>query len=114
MGELEQELLELSKVYFQKMDEDFDDDFILMLVKSSIDEYKMCRAYPAFYTDEMIDGDVLRYFSLHKGYIVGEVIPELYGRVGGEGLSMLTDAGSVRMWKNNTLFHDVVPICEVV
>lgn len=114
MEELEQEILSLAKIYFQKMDAELEDDFLLLLIQSAIDEYKMRRAYPSYYTDEMIEADMSRYFGLHKKYIAMEVIPELYGRVGGEGLSMLTDAGTTRMWKNSTLYSDVVPICEVI
>lgn len=111
---MEQEILSLVKTYFFKMDEDIDNDFLLLLVESAIDEYKSKRAYPPDYSDEMINSDVERYFSRHKSYIAMQVIPELYGRIGGEGLSMLTDAGTTRMWKNITLFNDVIPICEVV
>ena len=111
---MEAEILELALAYFEKIDGDFTEDFVEIIVKAAIDEYKMRRAYPPSYTDEMIEADVERYMSRHKNYIAYEVIPELYGRVGGEGLSMLTDAGTTRMWKNNTLYNDVVPICEVV
>jgi len=114
MDELEQEILELTKTYFEHMDEDISDSFLLALVKSVTDHYKTLRNYPESYTDEMIEQDVARYFSLRKSYIAFEIIPELYGRLGGEGLSMLTDAGTTRIWKNSVVLHDVVPICEVV
>ena len=114
MDDLIDEMLDISNTYFQKMDEEFDKKSITMLIESSIDEYKMRRAYPESYTDEMIERDVTRYFGLRKSYIAAQVIPELYGRMGGEGLAMLTDAGTTRMWKNSTLFNDVLPICEVV
>ena len=114
MGELVQEIVNMSIAYFAGLDEDFSSEYITLIANSSIDEYKAHRAYPPYYTDEMIEKDVLRYFTLHKSYIAMQVIPEIYGRMGGEGLAMLTDAGTTRMWKNSTLFNDVVPICEVV
>ena len=114
MSELEQELLSLTKTYFEKMDEDISDEFLLSLIDSVIDNYKNLRNYPAYYTDEMIEADVNRYFNRRLNNIAFEIIPEMYGRIGAEGLSMLTDAGTTRMWKNMTILHDVVPICEVV
>ena len=111
---MEQELLELTKTYFELMDEDISDEFLLLLVQSIIDSYKSKRNYPAYYTDEMIDAEVEQYFSLRKANVAMELIPELYGRIGAEGLSMLTDAGTTRMWKNSIVLSDVTPICEVV
>ena len=114
MGELEQEILVLTKSYFEMMDEDISEDFQLLLIKSSIDHYKNLRNYPDYYTDEMIEDDVLRYFSRRKTNIAMEVIPEIYGRFGAEGLALLTDAGTVRQFKNSAIFRDVTPICEVI
>ncbi len=108
------EIFELTKTYFQMMDEDLSDDFIKLLVASLIDEYKTRRAYPSTYTAEMIQKDVDRYFSLRKSNVAMKLIPEEYGRIGAEGLSMLTDNTVTRMWKNSVILNDVVPICEVV
>lgn len=114
MEDLLNEILECTKSYFTKMDEDITEDFQLSLIKSAIDWYKTIRNYPKTYTDEMIEADVIRYFSRRKNNLAFEVIPELYGRIGGEGLSMLTDAGTSRFWTKSTIFNDVLPICEVV
>ena len=111
---MEEEILSMTKSYFKMIGEDLSDEIQLLLIRSLIDNYKAKRAYPAFYTQEMIDEDVNRFLEIRKSEIAMEIIPEMYGRVGGEGLSMLTDAGTTRMWKNSTLLHDVVPICEVV
>lgn len=111
---MEEEILSMTKSYFKMVGEDLSDEIQLLLIRSLIDNYKAKRAYPAFYTQEMIDEDVNRFLEIRKSEIAMEIIPEMYGRVGGEGLSMLTDAGTTRMWKNSTLLHDVVPICEVV
>ena len=116
MNELEQEILELTKSYFTLMDEDIKEKegFLLLLVKSAIDQYKTLRRYPESYTPEMIEADVMRYFDARKTDVAMTVIPELYGRIGSEGLSMLTDAGTTRMWTQNKIFSDVTPICEVI
>lgn len=111
---MEEEILSMTKSYFKMVGEDLSDEIQILLIRSLIDNYKAKRAYPAFYTQEMIDADVNRFLEIRKSEIAMEIIPEMYGRVGGEGLSMLTDAGTTRMWKNSTLLHDVVPICEVV
>ena len=114
MNELIQEIFEMTKTYFSMMDTDIPDDFLLMLVQSVIDNYKNLRNFPDWYTPEMIDADVIRYFTVRKSNIAMEIIPEMYGRIGAEGLSMLTDAGTTRMWKNMTILHDVTPLCEVI
>ena len=114
MGELIQEILALTRAYFNKMDESIGDDFQILLIQSAIDNYKNLRNYPESYTDEMIDNDVISYFGRRKANVAMEVIPEMYGRFGAEGLALLTDAGTVRQFKNMTLFADVTPICEVI
>lgn len=116
MYELEQEILEMTKSYFTLMDEDIKEKegFLLLLVKSAIDQYKTLRRYPESYTDEMIEADVKRYFKVRKTDVAMAVIPEMYGRIGAEGLSMITDAGTTRMYKNQAIFSDVTPICEVI
>lgn len=111
---MEQEILKLTKEYFARMDEDIDESFQLAMIRSVIDYYKNLRNYPESYTEGMIDKDVERYFERRMANIAFEIIPEMYGRMGAEGLSMLTDAGTTRMWKNMTILHDVTPICEVV
>jgi len=119
LTDTEQEIFELAKTYFGLMelatqDQEFPDKFIQLLVDSVFDMYKKLRNYPPEYTREMIDADVYRYFYTHKTYIAAQVIPELYGRVGAEGLAMLTDASTTRMWKNSDILTDVVPIAQVV
>ena len=114
MSQTEQKILELSKVYFDMHDEDINDDVLLLMVSSLIDYYKTLRCYPANYTDEMIEADVSRYFETRKTDVAMSLIPEMYGRIGAEGLSMLTDAGTSRFFAKSTLFHDVAPICEVI
>jgi len=120
MSELEQEILASLKEYYMFTghadlgDDDEHDTFLLGLIRSVFDLYKTYRAYPEYYTDEMIEADVYLYFSRRKNDVAMTILPELHGRIGSEGLSMLTDNGITRMWKNSTLLNDVTPICEVV
>ena len=111
---MDEEILEIAESYFKRIGEDIKAGFLLLLIQSVIDNYKTKRNYPASYTDEMIEADVSRYFGRRKNEIAMVIIPELYGRIGGEGLSMLTDNGITRMWQKSTLLDDVTPICEVV
>ena len=94
--------------------EDITDDVLLLLISSLIDLYKTLRTYPSTYTDEMIEADVERYFKTRKTNIAMVILPDVYGRIGAEGLSMLTDAGTSRFFAKSTLFDDVTPICEVI
>lgn len=120
MGKLEEELLEALKNYYMFIgetelgDDDESDTFLLQLIRSVIDLYKTYRDYPDSYTDEMIEEDVLKYFERRKNDVAMTIVPELHGRIGAEGLSMLTDNGITRMWQKSTLLNDVTPICEVV
>lgn len=114
MNALVQEIFEMTKTYFGLMDKDIPDDFLMLLVQSVIDNFKNLRNYPEYYTDAMIDEDVIRYFTIRKSNVAMEIIPEMYGRIGAEGLSMLTDAGTSRFWTKSVLLHDVTPICEVI
>ncbi len=111
---MEQEILELASSYFKMIEEDISDDILLLLIASLIDYYKTLRSYPSTYTKEMIEADVKKYFETRKTNIAMTVLPEMYGRIGAEGLSMLTDAGTSRFFAKSTLFSDVTPICEVV
>ncbi len=112
--DVEREILKMTKAYFEMMDEDISEDFLKLLIKSIIDEYKNLRNYPASWTDEEIEADASRYFERRKSNIAMKVIPEIYGRIGGEGLSMIVDAGTTRYWVTEKYFNDVVPFCEVI
>ena len=112
--DVEREILKMAKQYFALMDEDIDDGFLKLLIKSIIDEYKNLRNYPASWTDDEIEADAERYFERRKSNIAMQVIPEIYGRIGGEGLSMIVDAGTTRYWVQQKYFNDVVPFCEVI
>ena len=112
--DVEREILKMAKQYFALMDEDIDDGFLKLLIKSIIDEYKNLRNYPASWTDEEIEADAERYFERRKSNIAMVVIPEVYGKMGAEGLAMLTDAGTNRYFQTQKYFNDVVPFCEIV
>lgn len=109
-----EEILEIARLYFTEIGENLSDEFIFSLINSLIDYYKVLRNYPDAYTDEMIEADVNRYFSRRKNNVAMEILPEMYGRIGGEGLAMMVDAGTTRYWKNMTILNDVTPICEIL
>lgn len=109
-----EQIVTLAAEYFARVDETITTEYITVMVNSLIDNYKNKRNYPDYYTDEMIEEDVNRYFGRRKYHVANYLIPEEYGRIGAEGLSMLTDAGTTRMWTKTTILGDVTPICEVV
>lgn len=111
---MEQDILAMARTYFNTIGEDISDDVLLLMIQSLIDYYKTMRNYPTDYTDDMIEADVERYFGIRKTNIAMSVLPEVYGRFGAEKLSMLTDAGTTRMWSSVPLMNDIVSICEVV
>jgi len=112
--DVEREILKMTKAYCEMMDEDISEDFLKLLIKSIIDEYKNLRNYPASWTDEEIEADASRYFERRKSNIAMVVIPEIYGKIGAEGLAMLTDAGTNRYYQTQKYFNDVIPFCEVI
>lgn len=112
--ELMQDILDMAKAYFDFIEEEINDSFIVLLINSLVDGYKNARCYPSSYTDEMIEDDVEAYFSRKKTHVAMYVIPEMYGRIGAEGLSSLTDAGTVRNWLPLSALSGVTPIAEVV
>lgn len=114
MTQLGEEIKGMSAAYFAQVGEDVPDALIALLIESITDEYKTLRAYPDSYTDAMIDSDVERYFGTRKANIAVAVIPELFGKIGAEGLSDVTDNGIIKTWLTRHVLNDVLPICEVV
>lgn len=111
---IKDEILEGVSVYFKQTGEKLDDDFVLLLIESLIDEYKSKRNYPAYFTDEQISVDVAAYFSCKKTYFSMKVIPAMVGKIGAEGLSSLSDNGVSRVFTADDYFSDVIPYCEVL
>ena len=114
MDEIIREIFKMTKKYFEIHDEDISDDFIKLLIRSVVDEYKNLRNYPDSWDEDAIDADAERYFERRKANVAMVVIPEIYGKIGAEGLSMLTDAGTTRIWLAQKYMNDVVPFCELI
>lgn len=108
------DIIAMSKVYFDQVGEEISEEFIALLLQSLIDEYKLLRNYPVSYTEDQIEDDVERYFDGRKTNIALSVMPQVYGKIGAEGLASLTDAGTTRNWSGVHHLADVVPICEVI
>lgn len=108
------EILEGVSVYFEQTGEKLDDDFVLLLIESLMDEYKAKRNYPAYFTDEQIAADVTAYFGRKQNYFAMKVIPAMVGKIGAEGLSSLSDNGISKVFETDTYFSDVIPYCEVL
>lgn len=111
---LKEEMLDSIEVYFKQTGEKVDEDFVLLLIDSLIDEYKAKRNYPDYFTDEQITVDVVAYFTRKKTYFTMKVIPAMVGKIGAEGLSSLSDNGVSRVFAADGHFSDVIPYCEVL
>lgn len=107
-------IVEGAQKYFEQSGEKLVDGFLPVIVDSLFDEYKVIRRFPDYFTQEQIDLDVMRYFNRKWGYIALKVIPMVYGKIGAEGLTSLTDNQVTRTWSTESHFPDVVPYCEVV
>ena len=114
MDTIKNEIIEAAESYFKLMGETVSTDMIELLVNAYIDGYKNYRDYPDDYTDEMIDSDVARYIKRRKGDIAGQIIPEMVGKLGAEGVYNLSDNQAVRTFFSNKYYYDVTPICEVI
>lgn len=111
---IKDEILEGVSVYFKQTGEKLDDDFVLLLIESLIDEYKSKRNYPAYFTDEQISVDVAAYFSRKKTYFAMKVIPAMVGKIGAEGQVSHSENGISRTWEADGWFDDVIGYCEVL
>lgn len=114
MQKIKESIIENALIYFETTGESIDDEFLLLLVDSLVDEYKAKRNYPAYFTEEQIDADVSAYFNRKKNYFAMKVIPAMVGKIGAEGLNSLSDNGISKVFESDTYFSDVIPYCEVL
>lgn len=111
---LKEEMLDSIEVYFKQTGEKADEDFVLLLIDSLVDEYKAKRNYPDYFTDEQITGDMIVYFTRKKTYFAMKVIPAMVGKIGAEGQVSHSENGISRTWEAEGWFDDVIPYCEVI
>lgn len=114
MQKIKESIIENALIYFETTGESIDDEFLLLLVDSLVDEYKAKRNYPGYFTEEQIDADVAAYFNRKKNYFAMKVIPAMVGKIGAEGLNSLSDNGISKVFESDTCFSDVIPYCEVL
>lgn len=112
--EIKKNIVESAMVYFETTGESFSEEFLLLLVDSLVDEYKAKRNYPAYFTEEQIESDIVAYFSRKKSYIAMKVIPAMVGKIGAEGQVSHSENGISRTWETDSCFSDVIPYCEVL
>lgn len=114
MQKIKESIIENALIYFDTTGESISDEFLLLLVDSLVDEYKVKRNYPGYFTEEQVDADVSAYFKRKKSYFSMKVIPAMVGKIGAEGLSSLSDNGISKVFESDTYFSDVIPYCEVL
>lgn len=111
---LKEEMLDSIEVYFKQTGEKVDEDFVLLLIDSLVDEYKAKRNYPDYFTDEQITADVVAYFTRKKAYFAMKVVPAMVGKIGAEGQVSHSENGISRTWENEGWFADVIPFVTVL
>lgn len=114
MQEIKESIVENTLIYFETTGESISDEFLLLLVDSLMDEYKVKRNYPVYFTKEQIDADVAAYLNRKKTYFATKVIPAMVGKIGAEGQVSHSENGISRTWETDTWFSDVIPYCEVL
>lgn len=115
---MEYEILEATKEYLAYSSDVNDvpsDNFLLLLIRRVIGEYRQQRHYPEGFDEDIIRSDTEKYFTNKLGYVATEVIPAMIGKVGGEGLYSLVDNQVSKNWKYPLAVYlpDVIPYCEV-
>lgn len=111
---IKENIVENSLIYFETTGESISEEFLLLLVDSLVDEYKSKRNYPAYFTEEQVDADVVAYFNRKKSYFSMKVIPAMVGKIGAEGQASHSENGISRTWETDAWFSDVIPYCEVL
>jgi len=115
MKTIEDNIVSQAMSYFTFMKEDeVTEDLVRLLVKSLEGEYKIKRNYPESYNEDMIYADMKRYFGMRVSNFAMKVIPDMFGRFGAEGQSMLVDNQIERTWVGENWLNDVIPFCEVI
>lgn len=77
-------------------------------VDSAIREVKRARRYPSSYSDEMIEKDIVNYYSNIKNIALYD-----YNLIGVEGQSASTENGESRTYVDrNKLFYGVIPFAK--
>ena len=114
METVKTQILESAKIYFTQTGEQYNDNFLLLLIDSLVEEYKEKRNYPEYFTEDQINNDVKQYFSQKQTYFAMKVIPAMVGRIGAEGQSSHSENGISRTWESDRWFGDVISYCDVV
>lgn len=114
LNQIKESIVNNAQEYFKVTGESFNDEFLLLLTDSLIDEYKSKRNYPDYFTDERVESDVIKYFNQKKNYFSMKVLPATIGKIGAEGQSSHSENGISRTWETDSWFSDVVPYCEVL
>lgn len=87
-------------------DADFNEAILVAKVAQAIREVRLARKYPTGYTDEMIAGDMERYYSNVYNIALYE-----YNQVGMDSQSAHSENGTSRTFVNKAeLFNGIIPI----
>lgn len=91
-----------------KGDPSFSDELIAIKVDNAVREVKRARRYPAYYTDEMIESDLINYCSN-----IHDIALFDYNQIGIEFQSASSENGESRTFVDrNSLFRGVIPLAR--
>lgn len=89
-------------------DDDFNANILANKVRNAYREVQLTRNYPKYYTEDMIQNDMKRYYS-H----IQNIARYDYNLLGVEGQSSNTEGNDVRVYyKRERLFIGVIPLCN--
>ena len=91
------------------VDESFDATVLENKVNSAIQSVQRIRRYPASYTDDMIENDLVSYYD-----VILKVALARYNRVGADDEASHSENGINRTFvREERLFNGVLPICAL-
>jgi len=91
-------------------DDDFNDKLLAVKVKNAIKEIKLARKYPSSYTEDMINKDLLNYYSE-----IMNLARYDYNQSGAEGQSSHSEGDTSRTWvKRDSLFSGIIPLSKTI
>ena len=108
MEDMQTELIEDLTTELQITDTLFNETLLTSKVKNAIREVKRARNYPSHYTDEMIDKDIVRFYTQARAIALYD-----YNRVGEEGETSRSENGISRSFTDrDKLFAGILPLAR--
>lgn len=90
-------------------DENFNSALLEVKVRGAYKDVKLARAYPSFYTDEMIEADMENFYQAIRNIALYD-----YNQIGAEFQTSSSENSNSRQWvSRDSLFNEVIPLAKV-